>query len=102
MNRIARWISTIALLTTGADAFTAPALTLQQCNDYPFVRLQGPVTHRQLINELEELEAHGYDPATGDDPAYPGNLETAQRRLWDEYAADCPHPSPMATVPPGH
>jgi len=65
---------------------------------YPFVRPQRPVTHRQLVNELEELEALGYDPAVGYDPAYPDNLNRAQRRPWDEYATDCPHHGPMATV----
>ena len=51
MKRITRCIATITFLTAGVSAFAAPTLTLQQCNDYPFVRLQGPVTHRQLINE---------------------------------------------------
>lgn len=102
MSRMTRCIATIALLAAGANAFAAPTLTLQQCNDYPFVRPQGPVTHRQLIKELEELEALGYDPAAGDDPAYPDDLQTAQHRLWDEYAADCPHQGPMATAPAGH
>ncbi|MBN3786866.1 DUF4148 domain-containing protein [Burkholderia sp. Ac-20353] len=49
----------------GTGVFAAPTLTLQQCSDYPFVRTQGPVTHRQLINELRELEAVGYDPSAG-------------------------------------
>ncbi|MCX5539981.1 DUF4148 domain-containing protein [Paraburkholderia sp. CNPSo 3076] len=102
MNRITQCVATISLLVAGASAFAAPTLTPQQCNDYPFVKPQGPVTHRQLINELEELEALGYDPATGDDAAYPDDLNRAQRRLWDEYAADCPHQGPMATVPAGH
>ena len=97
MKRIARCIATITLLTAGVSAFAAPTLTLQQCNDYPFVRLQGPVTHRQLINELKELEAFGYDPLA-DDELYPDNLNMAQRRLWEQYAADCPQQSPIATA----
>ncbi|MFD1559364.1 DUF4148 domain-containing protein [Paraburkholderia silviterrae] len=98
MNRIVRFIATIALLAGGASAFAAPALTLQQCNDYPFVKLTAPVTHRQLINELNELEAFGYDPS-GDEDNYPDDLEIAQRRLWAQYAADCPQQNPIATVP---
>ena len=98
MKRIARYIATITFLTAGVSAFAAPALTLQQCNDYPFVRLQGPVTHRQLINELKELEEFGYDPSA-DDELYPNNLNMAQRRLWEQYAADCPQQSAIATAP---
>ena len=99
MNRISRCIAIIAFLTAGASASATPALTLQQCNDYPFVRPQGPVTHRQLINELRELEANGYDPASGEDPEYPDDINMAQRRLWAQYAAECPQQSPIATAP---
>ncbi|HEV3119632.1 MAG TPA: DUF4148 domain-containing protein [Gemmataceae bacterium] len=91
MKRIARCIATIAFLTAGVSAFAAPTLTLQQCNDYPFVKPQGPVTHRQLVNELKELEALGYVPGVVD-YTYPDDINTAQRRLWEQYAADCPQP----------
>ena len=99
MNRIIRSIATITFLTAASSAFAAPPLTRQQCNDYPFVRPQGPVTHRQLINELKELEANGYDASAGDDSEYPDDLNMAQRRLWKQYAADCPQQSPIATAP---
>jgi hypothetical protein len=100
MNRIVACIPVIALLA-GTGAVAAPALTPQQCNDYPFVRTNGPLTHSQVVNELAELEAAGYNPALGEDWAYPEDLQAAQRRLWDEYAADCPTQPAMADAPNG-
>ena len=76
------------LLLVSTASFAQETLTAQQCNDYPFVHTQGPVTHAQVMNELYELEAAGYD-ASAPNAAYPDNLNDAQNRLSAEYARDC-------------
>ncbi|GAB2897440.1 hypothetical protein GCM10027093_36630 [Paraburkholderia jirisanensis] len=46
----------------------------------------GPITHAQVVKELEQLEAVGYNPGIADD-SYPGNLEQAQAVLNQRRAA---------------
>jgi hypothetical protein len=76
------------LLLVSTISIAGEALTAQQCNDYPFVHTRGPVTHAQVMNELYELEAAGYDASAPNAP-YPDNLNDAQKRLSAEYAQDC-------------
>ncbi|MFK4444076.1 hypothetical protein ABH944_004683 [Caballeronia udeis] len=76
------------LLIVSTASMAEGTLTAQQCNDYPFVHTQGPVTHAQVMNELYELEAAGYDASAPNAP-YPDNLNDAQNRLSAEYARDC-------------
>ncbi|MDR5752481.1 MULTISPECIES: hypothetical protein [unclassified Caballeronia] len=38
------------------------------------------VSHARLVAELGQLEQIGYMPS-GDDPAYPANMQAAQRRM---------------------
>ncbi|MFM0058758.1 DUF4148 domain-containing protein [Paraburkholderia phytofirmans] len=76
------------LLIGSASAMAAPHLTPQQCNDYPFKPLKAEVTHKQLMRELGELEAVGYQPG-GDDDNYPSDLNHAEKALQAEYRADC-------------
>lgn len=71
-----------------ASAFAAKSLTPQECNDYPFTPLKAEVTHAQLVQELAELEAVGYNPSQ-DDEYYPADLELAEKKLHAEYRADC-------------
>lgn len=97
MAFISRTLSAAVLLAASAGAFAAPTLTPQECNAYPFVKTTAPLTHDQIMQELSELEAVGYQPSTGDDPDYPADLDKAQQRLWKEYARDCtPHQSMAA------
>jgi hypothetical protein len=81
------------LLAASASAMAAPGLTPKQCNSYPFVHTQGDVTHKQLMRELGELEAVGYNPANDTDN-YPNDIEAAEAKLQAEYRADC-HPAAM-------
>ncbi|MEW6344668.1 MAG: DUF4148 domain-containing protein [Pseudomonadota bacterium] len=83
-----RTVLTALLLAASASAMAAPHLTPQECNDYPFKQLKGEVTHRQLMTELGELEAVGYNPAD-DDNLYPADLEAAEKKLQAEYRSDC-------------
>ncbi|CAG9213682.1 conserved exported hypothetical protein [Paraburkholderia caribensis] len=94
MNRTFRTLACTALLAVTASAFAAGKLTPQQCNDYPFTPLKGPVTHAQLMNELSELESVGYDPSGGGDADYPAPLEEAEHRLHLKYEADCAGAAP--------
>lgn len=77
------------LLIGSASAMAAPGLTQKQCNDYPFTKTKGEVTHKQLMRELGELESVGYQPSDGDDSDYPNDLDKAEQKLQAEYRADC-------------
>jgi hypothetical protein len=91
MNASLKATACTVLMLASACAF-ASKLTPQQCNSYPFTRLQAPITHTQLINELTELESVGY-VMTGDDDDYPANLQRAEKRLRAKYRADCGVPA---------
>jgi hypothetical protein len=75
-----------ALMALASTAQAAP-LTAHQCNSYPFVRLSGPVTQRQLQRELAELQSVGYRGMRDND--YPHLLHVAERRLNAKYQRDC-------------
>ncbi|HEV3423985.1 MAG TPA: DUF4148 domain-containing protein [Paraburkholderia sp.] len=94
MKLATRTVLMALLLAGSASAIAAPHLTPQQCNDYPFKPLKGEVTHKQLMRELGELEAQGYDPGA-DDNLYPADLEAAEAKLQTEYRADCMPAAPM-------
>jgi hypothetical protein len=81
------------------SAVAAPHLTPQQCHDYPFVRLHHEVTHAELVQEVQELEAVGYEPYADDD-TYPVNVQAAEQRLHAEYQHDC-LPQQTAAAPQG-
>jgi hypothetical protein len=88
MKHFEKAIAAAVLLTVSAASWASPGLTPQQCNDYPFTRLKTEVTHNQLMNELSELEAVGYDPSANDN-YYPSDLMAAQKKLNAEYRRDC-------------
>ncbi|MFL9865986.1 DUF4148 domain-containing protein [Paraburkholderia fungorum] len=103
MKLATRTLVSTLLLIGSASAMAAPGLTQQQCNDYPFRQLKSEVTHKQLMNELGELEAVGYSPSNDDDE-YPSDLEQAEQKLQAEYRADCApaaHASTTAAQTPG-
>lgn len=64
-------IMSVALLTTstGTYAQTAPEPGAHQ------------LTRAEVMHELEELEAAGYNPSQGDDGAYPDDIQGAQQRV---------------------
>jgi hypothetical protein len=88
MKHLTKAMAASVLLTVSAAVWASPGLTPQQCNDYPFKPLKAEVTHKQLMNELSELEAVGYDPGANDD-YYPADLRAAQKKLRAEYRRDC-------------
>jgi hypothetical protein len=88
MKRLSSVMVTLALALTSASALASPHLTSAECHDYPFAPLKHTVTHKQLIQELSELEAVGYQPSS-DDNYYPDQLDTAEAKLHAEYRHDC-------------
>src|ERR1700680_2071333 len=46
------------------------------------------VTRAEVLHELEELESVGYNPATGDDPNYPADLQAALQKLEAKHKAE--------------
>jgi hypothetical protein len=80
------WVPFVGALSM--SAFAAPHLTPQECHSYPFVKPAREVTHADLVQELKELEAVGYEPRAEDDN-YPSDIEAAQQRLDAMYQSDC-------------
>ncbi|QGZ64655.1 DUF4148 domain-containing protein [Paraburkholderia acidisoli] len=89
LSRFRHFAAATVLASLAVPAFAATTLSPRQCNDYPFVKLDKPVTHRQLQNELKELESVGYDPSAGDQDDYPSDLEQAEAKLQVKYRQDC-------------
>lgn len=97
------WLKFVWVPFVGAvsvSAVSAPHLTQQECHSYPFVKPAHEVTHADLIRELTELEAVGYEPHAEDDD-YPADIEAAQQRLADVYRSDClpQHTTAAVTFP---
>jgi hypothetical protein len=88
MKRLSAALIVASLALTSASAFAAPSLTQAECHDYPFTPLKHTVTHKQLMQELSELEAVGYQP-TSDDNEYPDDLQSAEAKLHQEFRHDC-------------
>jgi hypothetical protein len=51
-----------------------------------------PATHQltraEVMHELEELEAAGYNPSQGDDGSYPADLQAAQEKVAAKHRAE--------------
>ena len=66
------------LVSTSAGAFA------QTMPDPPAHR----VTHAEVMHELYELEAAGYNPSQGDDGSYPADLQAAQEKVAAKHRAE--------------
>jgi len=78
-----------ALAVLSASVHAAPVqLSPRDCHSFPFVKTASPVTHRQLMTELGELEANGYQP-DATDATYPAKLDRAEHALGVAYSDDC-------------
>lgn len=80
------WVPFVGAISTSAVA--SLHLTQHECRSYPFDKQTHEVTHADLILELKELEAVGYEPHANDDN-YPADIEAAQQRVADAYRNDC-------------
>ncbi|WP_321964840.1 DUF4148 domain-containing protein [Paraburkholderia sp. J7] len=92
------WVPFVGAVS--ASALAAPHLTQRECHGYPFVKPAHEVTHADLMRELRELEAVGYQPHAEDDN-YPADIEAAEQRLADVYRSDCrpQHTAAVVTFP---
>ncbi|HEY1999712.1 DUF4148 domain-containing protein [Paraburkholderia sp.] len=86
----------IALMMTSAYAMADGQLTPHQCHAYPFVHADGPVTHRDLMRELTELESVGYRPGVDN---YSLDITQAREKLKAKYDQDCLPKQPAASLP---
>ncbi|MDF3083767.1 DUF4148 domain-containing protein [Burkholderia sola] len=64
-----------------------------------FAQSAAPLTRAQVRDELMRLEAAGYDPAKGDDGAYPADIQAAEAKLAEQdrarlAASAAPAPGP--------
>ena len=66
------------LMSTSAGAFA------QTMPDPPTHR----VTRAEVMHELYELEAAGYNPSQGDDGSYPADLQAAQEKVAAKHRAE--------------
>jgi hypothetical protein len=98
MKPFAKTIVAAVLLGMSAASWASSGLTPQQCNGYPFKKLKTEVTHKQLMTELAELEAVGYQPSNNDID-YPSDIMRAEKKLRAEYRQDCTAPNRVATAP---
>jgi type II secretory pathway pseudopilin PulG len=62
-----------------AAALAAPVAVFAQSNQ--------PLTRAQVRAELIELEQAGYNPAHGEDPTYPADIQAAEARVAARHAA---------------
>ncbi len=52
-----------------------------------FAQNTAPLTRAQVRAELIELEKAGYNPAVGEDPHYPDDIQAAEARVAKQHAA---------------
>jgi hypothetical protein len=101
MNTLPHGALLVLLSVFSLPVLAGARLTPEQCNDYPFVKTDQPVTRHQLQNELRELESVGYFPAIGDDYNYPDDIQTAEHHLHALYLRDCLPPGAGEQMPAG-
>ena len=94
-----KYVLPLGLMMASACAMASDRLTPHQCNSYPFKPASGEVTHRDLMRELNELEAVGYRPAIDN---YALDITDARARLMAKYATDCKPDQHAASVPPSN
>jgi hypothetical protein len=65
-----------AIAIAAASALALPVTALCQTDAAP--------TRAQVRAELQQLEQAGYDPAKGEDPSYPTDIQAAEARVSSE------------------
>ena len=72
-------MKTLACIALVLDTLAAPALSFAQSNT--------PLTRAQVRADLVRVERAGYNPATGNDPQYPADIQAAEAKVAAEQAA---------------
>jgi hypothetical protein len=65
---VSGWAFTLAIATLGASASS-------------FAQTNAPLTRADVLADLVRVEQAGYNPARGDDPNYPSDIQAAQARI---------------------
>ncbi|MGF6899838.1 DUF4148 domain-containing protein [Paraburkholderia sp. GAS348] len=73
------------LAVAGAILMSASAGVLAQTMPDP---LTHRVTRAEVMHQLYELEAAGYNPSQGDDGSYPADLQAAQEKVAAKHRAE--------------
>ena len=74
-----------ALVVSGAVLMAISASAYAQTPSEPAAH---QVTRAEVRHELEELEAAGYNPAQGDDPTYPADIQAAEAKVAAKHQAE--------------
>ncbi|SAL87706.1 membrane protein [Caballeronia arvi] len=72
-------MKSFATAIAAVSAFALPVAALSQSDT--------TLTRAQVRAELQQLEQAGYDPAKGEDPNYPTNIQTAEVRVSSQNGA---------------
>ena len=74
-----------ALVVAGAVLMATSACVYAQTPSEPAAH---QVTRAEVLHELEELEAAGYNPSQGDDPTYPADIQAAEAKVAAKHQAE--------------
>ncbi|MEA3120134.1 MAG: hypothetical protein QOI13_3404 [Paraburkholderia sp.] len=68
-------MKTLLCLTVVLGTLASPALTFAQ------TPAPTPLTRAQVVADLVRIEKAGYNPALGDDPNYPADIQAAEAKV---------------------
>ncbi len=74
-----------ALVVAGAMLIATSASVYAQTSTEPAAH---QITRAEVLHELEELEAVGYNPALGDDVNYPDDIQAAEAKVAAKHQAE--------------
>lgn len=74
-----------ALVVSGAVLMATSASVYAQTPSEPAAHQD---TRAEVLHELEELEAVGYNPSQGDDASYPADIQAAEAKVAAKHQAE--------------
>ncbi|NPT61072.1 DUF4148 domain-containing protein [Paraburkholderia elongata] len=75
----------LSLVMAGAVLMASSASVYAQAMPEPATH---QLTRAEVMHELEELEAAGYNPSQGDDGSYPADLQAAEEKVAAKHRAE--------------
>lgn len=75
----------LSLVIAGAVLMLSSASVYAQTMPEPATH---QLTRAEVMHELEELEAAGYNPSQGDDGSYPADIQAAQEKVAAKHRAE--------------
>lgn len=70
-------VSAFAQQSTTVSSYSVPQAVYGQSN--------APVTRAEVKQQLKDLEAVGYNPATANDEDYPQNIQRTEKAVWQQH-----------------